>query len=157
MKQLDTVDRQILQLLQDNAKYTIKEIATQLGMTTTPVYERIKRMEEGGYINAYVAVLNKSLLGLQWIVFCKINLLDHSPEATANFEQRVQSFIEVVDCYQTAEDFDYLLKLVFRTMEHYQEFMETQIHKLPNIKTIRSSLVMREVKCSTQLPFFKDE
>ena len=157
MKQLDAVDREILQLLQDNAKYTIKEIATQLGMTTTPVYERIKRMEEGGYINAYVAVLNKQLLGFQWIVLCKIELIEHSPRAAADFEQQVQSLEEVVDCYQTAEDFDYRLKLVLSDMAHYQHFMETQINCLPNIKTIRSSFVTREVKCSTQLPFIKDE
>ncbi|HKK73505.1 MAG TPA: Lrp/AsnC family transcriptional regulator [Saprospiraceae bacterium] len=153
MKQLDTVDRQILHLLQDNAKYTIKEIATQLGMTTTPVYERIKRMEEDGYIDSYVALLNKGRLGLGLVALCKISLKEHSTQQMSAFEEQVQSCEEAVECYQTAGDFDYILKLILPDMDAYQQFMNTHINGLANVKMVRSSFVMKEVKCSTQLHF----
>lgn len=153
MKQLDTVDRQILQLLQDNAKYTIKEIATQLGMTTTPVYERIKRMEEDGYISSYVALLNKHRLGLGLMVLCKVSLKEHSSQQIAAFEQQIQSCAEAVECYQTAGDFDYTLKLILPDMDTYQQFMNAHINELPNVKAVKSSFVMKEVKCTTQLLF----
>lgn len=153
MKQLDTVDRQILQLLQDNAKYTIKEIATQLGMTTTPVYERIKRMEEDGYIDSYVALLSKQRLGLGLVALCKVSLKEHRPQQMAEFEEQIQVRKEVIECFQIAGDFDYLLKLVLPNMEAYQEFMNTHINSLPNVGHIQSSFVMKEVKCTTQLSF----
>lgn len=153
MKQLDTVDRQILHLLQDNAKYTIKEIATQLGMTTTPVYERIKRMEEDGYIDSYVALLNKKRLGLGLIALCKVSLKEHGVQQMSAFEEQVQSWKETVECYQTAGDFDYLLKLVLPGMEAYQEFMNAQVNGLSNVKMVKSSFVLKEVKSTTQLQF----
>ena len=153
MKQLDTVDRQILQLLQDNAKYTIKEIATQLGMTTTPVYERIKRMEEDGYIDSYVALLSKQRLGLGLVALCKVSLKEHGRQQMAEFEAQIQSCKEAVECFQTAGDFDYLLKLILPNMAAYQDFMNTHINSLPNIRHIQSSFVMKEVKCTTQLHF----
>lgn len=153
MKQLDTVDRQILQLLQDNAKYTIKEIATQLGMTTTPVYERIKRMEEDGYIDSYVALLSKQRLGLHLVALCKVSLKEHNPPQMLEFEEQIEGCKEVIECFQIAGDFDYLLKLVLPNMEAYQAFMNTHINSLPNVRHIQSSFVMKEVKCTTQLNF----
>lgn len=153
MKQLDTVDRQILQLLQDNAKYTIKEIATELGMTTTPVYERIKRMEEDGYIQKYAALLNKHKLGLELVAFCKVSLKEHSQEQLDAFEQQVSQCGEVIECFQTAGDFDYILKLVLNDMQAYQQFMCDHITSLANVRKVKSSFVMNEVKSTTQLHF----
>ncbi|MEO0341660.1 MAG: Lrp/AsnC family transcriptional regulator [Bacteroidota bacterium] len=153
MKQLDNIDRQILHLLQLNAKATIKEIATEMGMTTTPVYERIKRMEEAGYIRNYVALLDKSLLGLGLVVFCKTSLKDHSAEALQNFEAEVKTLKPVLECYHIAGNFDYLLKIVLPDMDAYHQFMTEQLTGLPNIKKVQSSFVMSEVKHATQLHF----
>ena len=153
MKQLDNIDRQILHLLQLNAKATIKEIATAMGMTTTPVYERIKRMEEAGYICNYVALLDKSLLGLGLVVFCKASLKDHSAEALQTFEAEVKSLKPVLECYHIAGNFDYLLKIVLPDMDAYRQFMTEQLTGLPNIKKVQSSFVMSEVKHATQLHF----
>lgn len=153
MKQLDKVDRQILQLLQDNAKYTIKEIANELGMTTTPVYERIKRMEEDGYIRKYAALLSKQKLGLELVAICKVSLKEHSQEDMKAFEQQVSQYGEVIECFQTAGDFDYILKLVLLDMQAYQSFMCDHITSFPNVKKVKTSFVMNEVKCTTQLHF----
>lgn len=153
MKQLDSIDRQILQLLQQNAKFTIKEIASGMGMTTTPIYERIKRMEEDGYIRNYVALLDKEKLGLSLVVFSKISLLEHHHELLIKFEQEVRAHEEVVECYHIASDFDYLLKIILSDMAAYQRFMIEKLANLPNIKKVHSSFVMSEVKCDTQLYF----
>lgn len=153
MKQLDRTDHQILHLLQKNAKFTIKEIATEMGMTTTPVYERIKRMEEHGYIKNYVALLDKQKLGLHLTIFCKVTLQNHSQEHMERFETQVQAQKEVIECFQIAGDFDYLLKVVLPNMAAYQKFMIEKIAHLPNVQKIQSSFVMNEVKCNTQLHF----
>ncbi len=153
MKQLDNIDRQILHLLQLNAKATIKEIATAMGMTTTPVYERIKRMEEAGFIRNYVALLDKAKLGLGLVVFCKTTLKDHSMDALQAFESEVKTFKEVIECYHIAGNFDYLLKIILPDMDAYQRFMVEKLTVLPNIKKVQSSFVMSEVKNATQLHF----
>lgn len=153
MKQLDSTDHQILHLLQKNAKFTIKEIATEMGMTTTPVYERIKRMEEHGYIQNYVALLDKHKLGLYLTVFCKVTLLDHSKAQMEIFESQINTHQEVIECFQIAGDFDYLLKVVLKDMAAYQNFMVEKIANLPNVQKIQSSFVLNEVKCNTQLHF----
>ena len=153
MKQLDSTDHQILQLLQENAKFTIKEIATALGMTTTPVYERIKRMEEDGYIHSYIALLDKEKLGLPFVVFCKISLQGHTQAQLQAFENHIKSLKEVTECYHFAGDFDYLLKIILPDMHTYQQFMMDNIANLPNIKEVKSSFVMSEVKWTTHLRF----
>jgi DNA-binding Lrp family transcriptional regulator len=153
MKQLDNTDYQILHLLQKNAKFTIKEIASEMGMTTTPVYERIKRMEEDGYIQNYVALLDKEKLGLHLTIFCKVSLQDHSQEHLEVFETQVKDHPEIIECFQIAGDFDYLLKVVLQDMAAYQKFMIGKLAKLPNIQKVQSSFVMNQVKCNTQLHF----
>lgn len=153
MKQLDSTDHQILHLLQHNAKYTIKEIASEMGMTTTPVYERIKRMEEDGYIRNYVALLDKHKLGLGLVVFTKVALKGHKQDQLEAFETHIRQLKEVVECYHFAGDFDYLLKIVLPNMEAYQQFIMNQISGLANLKKVQSSFVMSEVKCATQLNF----
>ena len=153
MKQLDSTDHQILHLLQQNAKFTIKEIATEMGMTTTPVYERIKRMEEHGYIRNYVALLDKDKLGLHLTVLCKVTLQEHNKAHMESFEAQVKLQEEIIECFQIAGDFDYLLKVVLADMPAYQQFMMDKIASLPNVQKIQSSFVMNEVKCNTQLPF----
>lgn len=153
MKQLDNTDYQILHLLQKNAKFTIKEIATEMGMTTTPVYERIKRMEEHGYIQNYVALLDKDRLGLHLTIFCKVTLQDHNQSAMESFESQISVHQEILECFQIAGDFDYLLKVVLPDMAAYQKFMVEKIANLANVQKIQSSFVMNEVKCNTQLHF----
>ena len=151
MKQLDRIDYRILQILQQDAKSTIKEIAGKLGMTTTPVYERIKRMEEDGYIKNYVALLNRNLLGLNLVAYCSITLQEQSKPAIDAFEADVRSLIEVIECYHTAGQYDYLIKVVVKDMEDYHRFTTEKLSSIPFIDQNHSSFIMKEVKNSTAL------
>lgn len=145
-RKMDDTDKRILRLLQRNAKLTNKQIADLLQMTTTPVYERIKRLEREGIIRRYEAVLDRSKLGLQLIAFCNVSLKEHATAYIHRFEEDVQSIPEVVECYHIAGMYDYLLKVVIKDMESYQQFVSTKLAALENIGKVQSSFVMNEVK-----------
>ena len=149
MKTLDTIDHHILDLLQQNAKYTNKEIASRLGMTTTPVYERIKKLEEGGYIRKYVALVDREKLDYALVAYCNVSLKEHAQNYLNQFEQQVLALAEVQECYHIAGAFDYLLKVVIRDIPAYQDFIVNKLAALDNIGNVQSSFVMTEVKFST--------
>lgn len=151
MKALDQMDRRILQMLQEDAKYTNKEIAAHLGMTTTPVFERIKKLEELGYIHKYVALVNKEQLGFALVAFCDVSLKEHTKAYIKKFEAEVLSLQEVIECYHIAGMYDYLLKVVIKDMAAYQDFIINKLAALENIGQVQSSFVMTEVKYSTEL------
>jgi DNA-binding Lrp family transcriptional regulator len=151
MKQLDSTDHRILQLLQENAKHTIKEIAGKMGMTTTPVYERIKRMEEDGYIKNYVAILDQQKVGLGITAFCHLNLRGHQQAYQESFEEQIKKFPEVVECYHLAGAHNYVLKIIVPSMAAYQYFLNQKLAALDHIVQVQSSFVLSEVKHSTQL------
>lgn len=151
MKLLDPIDLRILDLLQENAKLTNKEIAAQLSMSTTPVYERIKKLEEKGYISQYVALVDRQKLGFPLIAFCNVSLKEHSNKYLQVFEREVHSLDEVVECYHIAGAIDYLLKVLAQDMNTYQDFIVNKLAKLENIGNVQSSFVMTEVKYSTKI------
>ncbi|MBK7872182.1 MAG: Lrp/AsnC family transcriptional regulator [Saprospiraceae bacterium] len=152
MKGLDPMDLRILSLLQENARFTNKEIAAHIGMTTTPVYERIKRLEENGYIRQYVALLDRAKVGLSLVAFCNVQLKEHSRPFLVQFEQEVRSLPQVIECYHIAGMFDYLLKVIAINMTAYQDFIVNKLAVLENIGNVQSSFVMTEIKHSTALP-----
>jgi Lrp/AsnC family leucine-responsive transcriptional regulator len=152
MKNLDATDLRILALLQENAQLTNKEIAARIGMTTTPVYERIKRMHEQGYIRRYAALLDREKLGLALVAFCNVQLKEHSRPYLVQFEEQVRALNAVVECFHLAGMYDYLLKVVTKDMADYQHFIINTLAALDNIGTVQSSFVMTEIKYSTALP-----
>ena len=149
--QLDELDRQLLELLQTNAKRTIKEMAEQLHLSTTPVFERIKRLEKEGYIDRYVAVLNRKKVGLGLLVMCDVSLKEHNLDYIQQFETAVLQLKEVMECYHIAGAFDYLLKVVVTDMDAYQRFVKEKLATLDNIGRVQSYFVMTEVKISTSI------
>lgn len=151
-KALDQMDRRILDLLQEDAKYTHKEIATQLGMTTTPVYERIKKLEGNGYIRGYVALVDKTMLGYTLVAYTNVSLKEHSHKFLHQFEAEVHTLPEVIECYHIAGMYDYLLKVIAGDMAAYQDFIVNKLAALDNIGNVQSSFVMTEIKYSTRLP-----
>jgi len=122
MHSLDSTDISILQLLQHDARLTNKEIADKLGKSVTPVYERIRKLEEEGYIARYVALLNKDLIGKHLVAFTTVQLKEHSLVALKGFEKEVIKFPEVMECYQLTGQFDFLLKTAIRDMVEYNDF-----------------------------------
>ena len=116
---IDQIDSAILSLLQKDGKMTFKEIASELDLTTTPVYERIKKMEKNGIIQHYKAIIDRKKLGLQLLVFCNVSLKEHQASFLENFEKSIVDFPEVISCYHIAGMYDYLIQLTVKDMDEY--------------------------------------
>ncbi|MBL7774713.1 MAG: Lrp/AsnC family transcriptional regulator [Saprospiraceae bacterium] len=149
---LDSTDRAILQLLQENAFLTTKEIAAQTNLSATPVYERIKRLEREGYIRQYTALLDRRRIGLPLLVFCDVLLKEHNRDFLLRFEASVVGLPEVLECHHVTGEYDYLLKIAVADMDAYQYFIKEKLAVLEHIGRVQSHFVMTEVKQSTVLP-----
>lgn len=146
MIELDLLDKQILNLLQQNSKANIKEIAFKIGLTQTPVYERIKRLEKTGIIKRYIAELDKEKLGLELTVFCHVKLQVHSNALISQFEFAIKKMPEILGCYHIAGNFDYLLKIVTPNIKSYQLFLKNKLSVLESVANVQSNFVMSTVK-----------
>lgn len=151
MKKLDTTDLKILELLQENSKITAKKIGEQLGLSSTPVFERIKKLEKEGYINNYSAQLNEAKLGLKQIVFIGVSLKGHTRSFLFKFLEKINEFPEVLECYQVTGRFDYLLKLVIKDIESYQLFVETRLSLIPELENVYTFIVTKKGKQTHKL------
>ena len=144
--QIDAIDEQILSLLQQNAKLGSKEMAAKVGLTVTPTYGRIRRLEKRGFIKRYVAILDKKKQGKNLQVLCNIQLKSHHAEVLDLFESEVIKLEEVNSCYHIAGNFDYLLVIEMRDMDEYAYFLKHKLATIPHITTVQSSFVMRALK-----------
>ena len=150
--QLDTIDRQILRLLQSDAKMNIKELSAAIGITKTPIYERIKRLEREGVISGYVALIDSRKVTSSLIVFCAVTLGVQKADYIEGFAAAINDMPEVVECYLAGGGFDFLLKVIVSDLDAYHEFASHRLAALPNISTIKSSFVLSEYKHSTVFP-----
>jgi len=148
---LDLIDKQLVNLLQLNSKANIKEIALKIGLTQTPTYERIKRLEKSGVIQKYIAVLDKEKVGFTVEVFCQVTLLVHSKELITKFEIAVSKIDEVIECFHVAGNYDYLLKVVVKDMKSYQLFLKNKLSVLNSVGNVQSTFVMSSTKDTTIL------
>lgn len=144
--QLDQLDRKILALLGDNAKLGNKEIAASIGLSVTPTFERIKRLERYGVIKRYVAELDKKLIGKGLHVLCQVSLRAHNLDLLKGFEDEVVHLHEVSACYHIAGNYDYLLSIEVHDMDEYQKFLKEKLASIPNIANVQSSFVMSTLK-----------
>lgn len=146
MYKLDDKDRKILEILQKDGKTSIKEIAYKIGLSSTPVYERIKHLEKNKVINHYTAVLNKEKLGLELSVFCQVSIQYHTDSLIRKFESAIKSMEEIKEAYHIAGNFDYLLKVVVHDSKQYHHFVIDKLSKLDAVRTVQSNFVMFETK-----------
>ena len=146
MINIDPTDRRILQLLQENADYTNKEIAAQLGMSTTPIFERIKKLKVNGIIKRVIAIVDKKALGKTLTAYCNESLKVHAKDFLEKFEQDVAELKEVQECYHIAGQYDYMLKVNTKDIDTYQHFITKKLAGLENIGNVQSSFVMKEIK-----------
>ena len=149
---LDEIDLRILRLLQNKSDLTTKELAAKVNLSTTPVFERIKKLEKEGYIKKYVALLDAEKLDRGLIVFCNIKLKSHTREIGNQFVKDVLSFEEITECYNISGDYDFLLKIMIKDMKQYQEFVLNSLGSIANIGSAHSTFVMGEIKNSSALP-----
>lgn len=146
MENLDQTDIKILKILQKNAKLTTKELAEAVNLTPTPVFERQKRLEKQGYIKKYVAVLDPNKLNLSLMVICSVKLKQINKEIAEQFTYEINRLPEVIECYNTSGNYDYMLKVRSSDMKHYQEFILNKLGAIENVGAIESTFVMSEVK-----------
>lgn len=146
MEQLDDKDLKLLRLLQNNAKLTVKELAKEINLSPSPVFERVKRLEQEGYIKNYAAVLDAEKLNRGFTVFCQIKLKIHDRSVGYDFVKEILEIEEVAECYNISGDFDFLLKVQVRDMKHYQDFVFNKLGSVDSIGSTHSTFVMAEVK-----------
>lgn len=152
MSGLDSIDIAILRTLQEDASLTNKEVAARVHLSPTPVFERIKRLHEQGYIKGYVAVLDAEKLDCSFIAFCYIKMKQHTFENADTFMRAVQQMEEVGECYNISGDYDFLLKVYVSSMKEYQQFVLRILGELDCIGGLNSSFVMGEVKNTHAVP-----
>ena len=153
MENLDATDVQILKHLQEDAHINIKDLAGKLFLTATPVYERIKRLEKEGYIMKYVALLDKQKMNLGMIVFCNVRLKEHARNVGSNFVKDIVALPEIIESYNIAGDYDFMLKILVKDMASYQDFVMNKLSTIENIGNTQTIFVMGEIKHSTALNF----
>ena len=145
LEKLDKVDLQILRTLQENARLT-KELAARVSLSSTPVFERLKRLENGGYIKKYIAVLDAEKLNQGFVVFCSVKLRRLNRDIAAEFTRIIQDIPEVTECYNISGSYDYLLKIHSPNMKYYQEFILNVLGTIDSLGSLESTFVMNEVK-----------
>jgi DNA-binding Lrp family transcriptional regulator len=148
---LDKKDLEILRLLQEDSKLTVRDIAEQIHLSATPTHERIKRMEREGVIRQYVALLNNRLVNRGIMVICQVSLKDHDKRTAKVFVQAISGFPEVLECYNISGEFDFLLKIVSSSMESFHKFYMNKLSEIKGIGQTKSSFVMDVIKETHQV------
>ena len=144
--QPDERDMDIMRVLQQDARLSNKELASRVHLSTTPTYERMKRLERLGYIQQYTAILNAEKLNKGFAVFCSVKLRRLSSELAQAFTDMVKQVSEVTECYNISGSFDYLLRIQAPDMKYYQQFLLNVIGRHENVASLESTFVMEEIK-----------
>ena len=152
MVKLDSIDLKILDLLQENARITIKEISNQLNLSTTPIFERIKKLEKQGVIDRYIAILSPDKLGKKLNAFANISVKDHSKNAVETFVERIITFPEVMECHYVTGTSDFLIKVLVEDIEKYNLFVLEKLSAVPNIGKVESLFSLSVRKKTNRIP-----
>ncbi len=143
---LDEKDKEILRVLQHNARLTNKELALKVHLSTTPVFERVKKLERFGFIKQYATILDEAKLNKGFTVFCQVKLRRLNSELAMAFAEMVKNIPEVTECYNISGGFDYLLRIQSPDMRYYQQFILNVLGRHDNIASLESTFVMDEIK-----------
>ena len=147
----DGIDKKLLKLLQADSKQTNKALSNALSLSVTAVYERIKKLENNGVINRYVALVDKKKVDKGFVAFCHIKLSQHSRDYVVKFEREVRKLDEVLECYHLSGDYDYLLKVLVEDMQDFREFMVKKLTTIDHIGSTHSMFMINEVKHTTAI------
>ncbi|MCA1177957.1 MULTISPECIES: Lrp/AsnC family transcriptional regulator [unclassified Pantoea] len=149
---LSKTDIQILEHLQQDARVTNQDLADAIGLSASPTWRKVRKLEEDEVIQGYRAVLNRRKIGLNVMVFVRVTIDSHSEAEARKFEAEVTALENVVSCYSIGGDADFLLQVVSADMDAYAEFAMSVIRRLPGIKEMQSMFVLKEVKGMAGLP-----
>ena len=148
---LDSKDIAILSLLQKNARITVKEISDKMHLSTTPIHERIKRMETSGVIKQYATLVDHTKVGKSLMVICYVSLKEHSKNAGTKFIKLIHALNEVIECYSISGEFDFMLKIVCEDMNAYYDFHVNKLSSIENMGHVQSVFVMGKIKETTSV------
>ena len=151
---MDHTDKKILTLLQQDSSQPLSDVARRVGLSVTPCWRRIQKLEEDGIIRGRVALLDAERLGLGMSVFVALKITEHSSEWLNKFAVKISGYDEVVEFYRMSGDVDYMLRVVVKNMAAYDTFYKKLISDVP-LKDVSSSFAMEEIKYSTSLPINK--
>jgi len=138
MVKLDKTDKKILTILQEDARITTKELSEKIHLSSTPVYERVKKLERNGVIEKYTAVINREKIGKGTTVFLMISLSSHAKDIVDSFRKRVMSFPEVMEFYYISGNYDSLIKIMIGDMNEFKTFIEDKLSKVENVTQFQS-------------------
>jgi len=145
-------DLRILKLLQNSGRMTNQELAGKVGMAASPCWRRVKQLEDSGLITGYQANIDRKKVGLGLLAFIRVKIDSHSEEDARHFEQQVGALPSVIACYAIAGDADFLLQVVAKDLDSFSSFAMEVVRRLPGIKEMQTSFVLREVKPLDVLP-----
>jgi len=149
---LNTIDMKILALLQNDARVTNQTLADHIGMSASPCWRKVRKLEEDEVLQGYRAVLNRKKIGLGVMVFVRVSIDSHNEAEARKFEQEVTALEDVVACYSIGGDADFLLQVVAQDLDAYADFAMKVIRRLPGIKEMQSMFVLKEIKPLVSYP-----
>jgi Lrp/AsnC family transcriptional regulator len=150
--ELDSIDRKILGIIQEDATLPIHEVGQRVGLSTNPCWKRIKRMEECGLIERRVAIVNPAKIGLGVTAFVTIRTDKHNPEWLGLFAKAVREIPEIIECHRMSGDVDYLLKIAVSDIAHYDRIYQKLISTVSGLSDVSSTFSMERLKYGTALP-----
>lgn len=153
MKQIDHIDKEILKILQNDCRITAKDIAERLSMSKTPVYERIKKLENQGYITKYVALTDPKKAGKSLVIYISVLLENHQKIAVDEFVNLINALPEVNESYYVSGNIDFILKVFVKDMDDYHRFITRDFSNIKNISRFYSSFVLDTAKYETAFDF----
>ncbi|MDO4931905.1 MAG: Lrp/AsnC family transcriptional regulator [Prevotellaceae bacterium] len=151
MIKLDEIDIKLLKALQRDAKANTKALCDEVHISKTPIYERIKKLENEGVIKGYTALIDNKKVGLPLVVFCNVSLVAHDDEHIHTFKNEIAGIDEIMECYSTGGFYDFLLKIVLKDLDEYNVFVFEKLTKVHGIAKMQSSFVLSEIKNTTTL------
>lgn len=149
---MDSIDRKILLELQKDGRLTNQELADRVGLSPSPCLRRVRLLQESGVIERYAAVLSQTALGLSITAFARLTLLSHTSAVVNEVEEKLRSIPEVVEAYLLAGDDDYLVKIVIRSFEAYEDLLRRQIRAIPSLASIKTTFAFAVTKPQSPLP-----
>lgn len=152
MNQLDRHDVLLLSELQRDSRQTVQQLAAAVGLSSTPCWKRVKEMESAGIIRGYTALVDREKVGLALAVLAEVNLTRHNEDDVRRFEEAVAATPQIVSCYATTGQADYVLKVLVPDIKSYEAFLHETAFRLPGVTHVRSSVVLKEVKAEPRLP-----
>jgi Lrp/AsnC family transcriptional regulator, leucine-responsive regulatory protein len=149
---LDRRDVDILAELQRDSRQSVQQLAERVGLSATPCWKRVKELEAAGVIRGYSALVDREQVGLQLCVLAEVNLTQHNEDTVRQFERAVAACPQIVSCYSTTGQADYVIKVLVEDIKSYESFLHDTAFRLPGVTHIRSSVVLKEVKAEIKLP-----